>query len=514
MTVTEVREPETRESPILAPRELKIVLAGLILALFLSALDNMIVGTALPTIVGELQGFGRFTWVTTSYVVTSTIATVLLGKLSDLFGRRTVFLGAISVFLIGSLLCGAAQSMDQLIIFRSIQGLGGGGIWGLTFAVVGDLVPPRDRGRYFGLFTSVWAVSSIAGPLIGGVIVDNLSWRWIFLVNLPLGIVALGVIAKVLKLPFHRREIHIDWLGAGLLVVAITSLMVALEQGGKNGWTTTSVVALLALAVVSTIGFVFQEARAVEAILPLRLFTNDVLRSTMTIGLIVGTSMMTGGLFFSLFFQDVRFFSPTKSGLATLPMMMGMLLASTTVGRRISSTGTYKRFPLIGIPLSVIGLAVSTLIKPDLPYVVLGLGMFLTGLGMGCTMPTLSIASQNSAEQRDLGIATSAQNFARSLGSSIGLAVYGTIFNGVVRRGLAQRLPDRAKAGDLLGVIRQPAKLKLLPAAERLAVGRSISEGASRIFLISLVVTAVALAFALRLREEPLRTKAGLHPPE
>ena len=500
----------TPDPGVLAPRELKVVLAGLIMALFLSALDQTIVGTAMPTIVGEFQGFGRFTWVTTSYVVTSTIATILLGKLSDLYGRRTVFLGAISVFLIGSLLCGAAQSMSQLIIFRSIQGLGGGGIWGLTFAVVGDVVPSRERGRYFGLFTSVWAVSSIAGPLIGGVIVDNFSWRWIFLVNLPLGLAALVVIATVLKLPFERREIHIDWLGAFLLVLSISALMVALEEGGKVGWREGSVTALFALALASAVGFVVQQGRALEPILPLRLFKNDIVRSTMILGLIVGTTMMTGGLFFALFFQDVRFFSPTRSGLATLPMMAGMFCGSTVVGRLISKTGTYKRFPLIGIPLSMTGLAISTLIKPDLPYLVIAIGMFFTGLGMGCTMPTLSIASQNSADPRDLGIATSAQNFFRSLGSSIGLAVFGTVFNSVVRDGLARRLPDPGASGDLLSIIRQPAKLKLLPEIERVAVGTSIADGAARIFLLSLIFTALALLFAFRLREEPLRETTGL----
>ena len=501
---------DPNETGVLTRRQLNVVLAGLIMALFLSALDSTIVGTALPTIVGEFQGFSRFTWVTTSYVVTSTIATILLGKLSDLYGRRWVFLGAITVFLVGSLLCGAAQSMTQLIIFRSVQGLGGGGIWGLTFAVVGDVVPARDRGRYFGLFTSVWAVSSIAGPLIGGVIVDNFSWRWIFLVNIPLGLAALMVIATVLRLPFERRQVHIDWLGAFLLVLALSALMVALEEGGKSGWREPLVISLFAVTLFSTVAFVAQQGRTPEPILPLRLFRNDIVRSTMILGLIIGTTMMTSGLFFALFFQDVRFFSPTRSGLATLPMMAGMFAGSTTVGRLISSTGTYKRFPLIGIPLSMAGLLVSTTIKPSLSYVVIALGMFMIGLGMGCTMPTLSIASQNSADPRDMGIATSAQNFFRSLGSSIGLAVYGTVFNSVVRSNLAARLPNRDGSGDLLSIIRQPTKIRALPDLERVAVQTSITNGSARIFLMSAIFTTVALFFALKLREEPLRETTGL----
>lgn len=503
-------DSEVSSTAPMARKELRIVLVGLVMALFLSALDNTIVGTALPTIVGEFQGFERFTWVTTSYVVTSTIATLLLGKLSDLYGRRNIFLGAIVVFLVGSLLCGAAQSMNQLIVFRSIQGLGGGGIWGLTFAVVGDIVPPRERGRYFGLFTSVWAVSSVAGPLLGGFMVDHVSWRWIFLVNLPLGLASLVVVATVLKLPSVRRRVQIDWAGAILIVVAITTLMVGLEEGGKDGWTRPWVLVLFTAAVVSTVGFVLQERRAVEPILPPRLFENDIIRRTMILGFIIGTSMMTGGLFFSLFFQDVRFFTPTRSGLATLPMMAGMFTGSTTTGRMISNSGLYRKFPLMGIPLAIVGMAISTRITPDRSYVVIGIGMFLIGLGMGCTMPTLSIASQNSADPRDLGIATSAQNFFRSLGSSIGLAVFGTVFNSVVRTGLADRLPGREGSGDLLTIIREPAKLRVLPALERAAVQSSITDGVVRIFLISMFVTATALIFALRLREEPLRTLTGI----
>lgn len=334
------------ESGGLSRLQLQIVLAGLILALFLSALDNTIVGTALPTIVGEFQGFSRFTWVTTAYLVTSTISTLLLGKLSDLYGRRLVFLFAISLFLIGSLLCGIAQSMDQLILFRAVQGLGGGGIWALTFAVVGDIVPARERGKYFGLFTSVSGVSSIAGPLIGGVIVDNVSWRWVFLVNLPLGAAALAVIATVLKLPFTPRKIHIDWLGGLLVVISIGALMVGLEEGSTLGWSDSLVIILFLATLVTGVCFFMQESRSPEPILPLRLFQNEIIRLTMTLGLLVGTMMMTAGLFFALNFRDVRFYSPTRSGLATLPMMAGMLFASTTVGRMISASGTYKRFHL------------------------------------------------------------------------------------------------------------------------------------------------------------------------
>jgi predicted MFS family arabinose efflux permease len=295
-----------------------------------------------------------------------------------------------------------------------------------------------------------------------------------------------------------------------LLVVSISALMVALEEGGKIGWSKTSVIGLFLLTIASGVAFVVQQDRATEPVLPLRLFRNDVIRKTMLLGLIVGTTMMTGGLFFSLFFQDVRFFTPTRSGLATLPMMAGMLIASTLVGRAISRTGKYKIFPLFGLPLSMTGLAISSLLRPDRPYIVIGFGMFLTGIGMGCTMPTLSIASQNSAEPRDLGIATSAQNFARSLGSSIGLAVFGTIFNAEVRKSLAQRLPNQAAAGDLLKVIRQPKQIQALPDAVRSAVGSSISDGASRIFLISVALTGLALFVAFRLREEPLRSTSGM----
>ena len=502
--------PMDAERGLLPPRELRIVMAGLLIALLLSALDNTIVATALPTIAGRLGGFAKYTWVTTAYVVTSTIATLMLGKLSDLYGRRRMFLLAIAVFLVGSLACGAAQSMNQLIAFRALQGLGGGGIWGLTFAVVGDLVPPVDRGRYFGLFTGVFAIASVAGPLVGGVIVDHVSWRWIFYVNIPLGLVAFAVVAVVLRLPFQRRDPRLDLLGAGLLCGGIAALMIALEEGSRKGWGSAPIISLFAVTALSLVAFVAQERRTPEPILPMRLFANDILRTTMMIGFVLGVTMMTAGLFFSLYFQDVLFRTPTKAGLMTMPIMIGMLVAATTTGRLISSSGTYRRFPLFGIPVALVGMALATRTTSTSPYSVLALAMLLIGLGVGSTMPTLSIAGQNVAEPQDLGISTASLNFFRSLGSSIGLAVYGTLFNSTVRHGLSRRLPSGTNRGDILNIIREPRKLQTLPVSVRSAVTSSIGEGVARVFVYGLVVTAFALVFALRLREAPLRRTSGM----
>ena len=502
--------PATSQGGVLPPRELRIVIAGLLIALLLSALDNTIVATAMPTIVGKLGGFAKYTWVTTAYVVTSTIATLMLGKLSDLYGRRRVFLLAIILFLVGSLLCGAAQTMNQLIVFRALQGLGGGGIWGLTFAVVGDLVPPVDRGRYFGLFTGVFAIASVAGPLVGGVIVDHFSWRWIFYVNLPIGLVAFAVVAKVLRLPFQRRDPQLDLVGAVLLCGGIAALMVALEEGSLKGWGSPWIIVLFAATLALLVAFVAQERRTPEPILPMRLFSNDILRNTMLIGFVLGVTMMTAGLFFALYFQDVLFRTPTKAGLMTMPIMLGVLVASTTTGRLISSSGTYRRFPLIGIPVALAGLALATRTTSTSPYLVLALAMLLIGLGVGTTMPTLSIAGQNVAEPQDLGISTASLNFFRSLGSSIGLAVYGTVFNSTVRHGLTGRLPSGTNRGDILDIIREPKKLQALPLAVRSAVTSSIGEGVARVFTYGLIVTAFALLFAVRLREAPLRKTSGM----
>ncbi len=499
-------------------REFKLLLTGLVITLFLSALDNTIVATAMPTIVGDLGGFKRYTWATTAYVVASTISTLVLGKLSDLYGRRRVYLITIVVFLATSALCGLAQSMNQLIAYRTLQGLGGGGIWSLTFAVVGDIVPPRDRGRYFGLFTSVFAVASLAGPLLGGVIVSNLSWRWIFYVNLPIGALAIFMVLRTLHLPAIQRIVRLDILGALLVSAFIIAFMIGLEVGSDSGWTAPWAIALFAAAMVLLAGFVWQELRFDEPITPPRLFRNPIVRTSLLFGFLTGSVMMTVGLFFALYYQNVRLLSPQESGLRTVPLMLGMTVASTMTGRYISSSGHYRRTALIGLPLAAVGLLLGGLtmlrstVDSSLALWLLGVALLVVGTGMGMTFPTASISIQNSADARDLGIATSTGNFFRNLGSAIGLAVFGSVFNAIVRSNLEAKLPASARTGDVFSVIRTPKKVRALPDDVRAAVTDSISAGASRVVLISVVMTLVTVVVAWYLREEPLRTTNAREP--
>jgi EmrB/QacA subfamily drug resistance transporter len=494
----------------MSQRQFRMLLAGLIITLFLSALDNNIVGTAMPTIVGELGGFARYTWVTTAYVVTSTIATLILGKLSDLFGRRKVYLLTIVAFLVASALCGAAQNMNQLIAFRALQGIGGGGIWGLTFAIVGDIIPPRDRGRYFGLFTGVFALASVAGPLGGGLIVDNMSWRWIFYVNLPLGALSIAMVVATLKLKHVKRNVHLDIVGALLVAAAICALMIPLELGAESGWGSPKIVGSLVGAAVLAVLFVAWESKAPEPVLPLRLFRNRIVRVSLLLGLVLGSVMMTSGLFFALYFQNVQFLKPTAAGLRTLPIMFGMTISSTMTGRLITRTGRYKIFPMVGLPLAFTGLLISTTIDADTSGWLLALAMLLIGLGIGLTMPAVSISSQNSAEPRDLGIATSAGNFFRNLGAALGLALLGALFMTSTRSRLESLLPDGTAKGDVLSIIRKPDQVKALPPEIRAAVQDAISHGTSRVFMVACVISLVALGIAVLLGEEPLRSKSGM----
>jgi EmrB/QacA subfamily drug resistance transporter len=494
----------------MSQRQFKLLLVGLIITLFLSALDNTIVGTAMPTIVGELGGFARYTWATTAYVVTSTISTLILGKLSDLFGRRRIYLLTIIGFVVASALCGAAQNMTQLVAFRALQGIGGGGIWGLTFAIVGDIIPPRDRGRYFGLFTGVFALASVAGPLGGGLIVDNVSWRWIFYVNLPVGAVSIATVIATLKLKHIKRDVHLDVVGALLIAATICTLMIPLEFGAEVGWGSARIIAPIVGSIVLAAVFVRWEKTAKEPVLPLRLFKNKIVRISLLLGLVLGSVMMTAGLFFALYFQNVQFLTPTSAGLRTLPIMFGMTVASTITGRLITKTGRYKMFPLVGLPIALLGLLTSTTIKTSTSGWVLAAAMLMIGLGVGLTMPAVSISSQNSAEPRDLGIATSAGNFFRNLGAALGLALLGSLFMTSTRSRLTSLLPEGQATGDVLSIIRKPKEIQALPPEIRSAVQDSISYGASRVFIVAAIIGVVAFVVALLLGEEPLRSKSGM----
>lgn len=386
-------------------KRLWIVLGALALAVMLANLETSIIATALPTITGQFNAFESFAWVGTAYIVTSAISTPLLGKLSDLYGRRLIFQSTMAVFLVGSILCGASQSMGQLIAARAFQGMGGGGIQALAFAILGDILPPRERGRYMGYFTLAFVGSAILGPLVGGLIIDHASWPWIFYINVPFVILVGGVCHFALKLPFKRRKAKLDFLGAGLLSLTIASLMIGLEEG-RHGWTQQHVLVLLVVALLGLVAFIKVEQRAEEPMIPLRLFSNDVVRTCALLGMCAGVVTYGAGGFLSLYFQDSLLVSPTESGMRTLPQMLGVTLATFGVGRIIAKTGRYKVFPVIGSTLCIFGLLGIAQITGATSYLYLVIPMILLGFGTASVFTTTSIASQNAVEFSDLGVAT------------------------------------------------------------------------------------------------------------
>jgi EmrB/QacA subfamily drug resistance transporter len=477
------------------------------MAVLLASLDTSIIATALPTIAGQFNAFESFAWVGTAYIVASTIATPLLGKLSDLFGRRLIFQITMTVFLLGSVLCGLAQSMGQLIAFRAVQGLGGGGIQALAFAILGDILPPRERGRYIGYFTIAFAGSALLGPLVGGFIIDHFSWPWIFLINIPFCIVVGAVCQVALRLPFKRRHAKLDYLGAALLSGGLACLMIGFEEG-RHGWSDSGTLALLAGALALLTAFVFQERRASEPMIPLRLFANPVVLAAALLGMFAGAVAYGGNQFLPLYFQDALFVSPTESGLRMLPMMLGVTSTTFVVGRLIAKSGGYKRYPVVGTWLAVAGLLGVAQIDGSTRYLVLVVPMVLIGIGSGSVFTTTSIATQNAVEFRDLGVATATIMFFRSLGGSIGLAAFGTVLNTTIRHEIPARTGVAAgKASDL---IRAPAQIAALAPDSRQAVIDSIAIGVSRIYWICAGLMVCGAICAVFLPERELRARAGL----
>jgi EmrB/QacA subfamily drug resistance transporter len=503
--------PDTAESrPSLSQRQLWIILGSLMLGTALAALDTSIISTALPTIAGKLGGFSSYAWVGTSYILTSTIATPILGKLGDLFGRRLVVLSAITIFVVASMLCGFAQSMPQLIAARGLQGLGGGGIQALTFAILGDLVSPRERGRYMGLYTGIYALAAVAGPLLGGWMISNFSWPWIFFINLPIGAVALTAIALTLRVPFQKRSSRIDVYGAVLLSGALGSLILALDRG-KHGWTKSPVFASFLISVLMFVAFFIAEGRAAEPIIPLRLFKNKVFAIASAMGFLAGSMSFGAQQFLPLQFQDANLFSPTKAGLALSPIMLGIMIGSAGGGRLIAKTGRYKRYPIIGIGLLVIGVFVFSQITASTKLIVLIFPMIGIGIGNGATFTTTSIATQNRIAPSDIGVGTATLVSLRSLGGSIGLALYGTLFTSAVTSSLRRSVPTDAKnrVSSVASLVREPAKIRALPPGLRSAVANAVTSGTARVFLVAVPLSLFALFLAWRLPEFPLRTDAA-----
>jgi EmrB/QacA subfamily drug resistance transporter len=492
--------PETTGMPT---ERIRVIFGALMLVILLASLDQTIVATALPTIVGDLGGLQHLSWVVTAYLLASTVTGPIYGKLGDLYGRKVVLQTAIVIFLVGSALCGIAQGMTELIAFRALQGLGAGGLMVTTIAVVGDIIPPRDRGKYQGLFGAVFGVSTVIGPLLGGFFVDNLSWRWIFYVNLPLGALALFVIGVV----FHSRAEHvrhaIDYLGAATLAGGLACIVLFTSLGGTTEpWGSVQSIALIVIGVVLLVVFLLVERRAQEPILPLELFRNRTFAVTSAIGFIIGLALFGSITYLPLFLQVVKGMSPTRSGLQLTPMMAGLLVTSIASGRTISRFGRYKPFPIVGTAVMIVGMVLLARLNVHSSTATAALDMLVLGLGLGMVMQVLVLAVQNAVEFRVMGVATSGSILFRQVGGSIGLAIFGAIFSNSLHSKLAAYLPPGAHVPKTVS----PAVIKRLPPKLHDAYTHAVAVSLHPVFVTAAVLSVVAFLLTWLLREIPLRT--------
>lgn len=490
----------------LTHRQVMTVLGGLLLALFLAALDATMVSTALPTMAGELGGLDELPWVLTAYLLTSTASTPLWGKFSDLFGRRRTFQVAITWFLVASALSGASQDMVQLVLGRGLQGIGGGGMMALTFVIIGDLVSPRERGRYMGWFTGTFTAASLAGPVLGGFFVDQASWRWIFYVKIPFGLLALVVVHRVLRLPAVAVRRRIDVEGAGLLVTAVVTLILVMVWGGDRlAWSSPTILALGAASLAAVIAFVWQERRAQEPIIPLRLFRSRVVALAFVASLGAGAAMMAAGSFLPLFLQVVAGASATTSGLALAPMMVSLTVSSMVAGNLMTRIGRYKVFIVVGPALTIAGLAGLTQLDDTAPWATLLPSVTLLGLGMGLFMPTTTTLTQNALPPADLGVGTATLTFTRNLGQTIGIGGFGAALAARIDSVLADRLPP-GSALEVDELLSTPEEIRQLPLALQDAVVDAVGQATTLVFVLAVPVAVVILLASLFIPELPLRT--------
>ncbi|WP_158848163.1 MDR family MFS transporter [Saccharothrix deserti] len=521
----------------LSHRQILTILSGLLLGLFLAALDQMIVATAMKTIADELHGQTLQAWATTAYLITATISTPLYGKLSDIYGRKPMYLTAISLFLAGSLLSGIAGSMYELAAFRAVQGLGAGGLMSLAMAILADITSPRERSRYTGYFMAVFGISSVAGPVVGGLFagmesfLGTAGWRWVFLINVPIALVALVVVAKVLNIPHQRVNHRIDFLGAGLLTVGLVPLLIVAEQGREWGWASGTAIAMYVVGVLGLIGFVFAEKRmGDEALLPLRLFKRQTFSLGNLINFVLGIGMFGGMVSLPLYLQIVKGYSATESGLMMLPLTLGIMLAAGTSGNITAKTGRYKVFPVVGFGLMTIALFIFSTVGTDTPVSLPLALMFVLGAGLGLCMQTLLVAIQNDAEPRDMGVATSSATFFRQIGGTVGTAVFLSILFSTVGDKIGNALRTAMGSPDFQAALARPENREFAGSLQSGAgfdldnteflskldpvLARPFLDGFSSsidiVFLVGGLVTLVGFVVIWFLREVPLSNRSGL----
>ncbi|MEO5833315.1 MAG: MDR family MFS transporter [Nakamurella sp.] len=529
--------PAQVESPVgLTHKQILTILGGLMAGMLLAALDQTIVSTSIRTIADDLGQLSGQAWATTAYLITSTITTPLYGKLSDLYGRRPLFITAISVFVAGSVLSGIATSMTELAAFRAVQGIGAGGLFSLALAILADIVPPRERSRYQGMFLAVFGTSSVVGPIIGGffagadTIFGITGWRWVFLINVPIGIVALAVVLKVLHIPHTRREHRIDWWGALALVVGMVPLLLVAEQGNKWGWLSAASIVSIVVGVLGLVGFVVIEKRmGDDALIPTRLFGNRQFSQGLIVNVMIGLAMFGALATLPLYLQLVKGATPTQSGLWLLPLMVGLMGGSISSGIITGRTGRYKIFPVIGTVLLIIAFGMMlALIKVDTPYLVLAGTFLVMGAGLGLNMQTMMMAVQNTVKARDIGVATSSATFFRATGGTIGTAVFlSLLFNGLptnvttqvtaaastpaFQQALASSgLTAQQYQAQLAGLSEDSAFLSKLPTTLATPIQQGFVDSTHVVYILAGIVAVLAFLLVLMLKEVPLRTKSAL----
>lgn len=537
-------------APLLERRQINLIVGGLMVGMFLAALDQMIVNTAIRTIGDDLNGLTAQAWVTTAYLIALTISTPLYGKLSDIFGRKPLYVFSISSFVVGSLLCGTATSMYELAAFRSIQGLGAGGLMALALIILGDMLSPRERTKYQALFFGVWGVASVLGPVLGGFFADTdqlmgfSGWRWIFLINVPLGAVALFIILRVLHLPATHKRVAIDWWGVGTLVMAVVPMLLVVEQGRDWGWTSPAVLILSGVAIAGVAGFVRSELTAGDnALLPPRIFRNRTVATSTGLNFIMGFAMFGGMAGLPLYTQIAKGMSPTASGLAMLPTTFGIIAMAGLSARVIHQTGRYRIFPIIGTALIVIACIDLSTLSADSPLWHLFIGAALFGLGLGGVMQPNMLAVQNAVEPRDMGTGSASVMFFRQIGGSLGTAVFLSIMFGTVASDIGDEVAAASQTPEFQQVISDPATAEnpvnaaiiqtlqagSLEGAEDSGLSlddtsflkdadpvlaspfrEGFADAITRVLLISGLIAIIGLVFALFIPHVPLREKSGL----